>query len=66
MATAPTTPSPRPAIEAIVAVGVTPEFRLHPRDRVVAYTAETAGARQLFTVSLRGGYPAQLTASALG
>ena len=26
------------------------EFRLHPRDRVVAYTAEAAGARQLFTV----------------
>ena len=39
------------------------EFRLHPRDRTVAYTAEAAGARQVFTLSLRGGYPAQLTAS---
>ena len=39
------------------------EFRLHPRDRLVAYTAEAAGARQLFTLSLRGGYPTQLTAS---
>ena len=36
-----------------------------PRDRVVAYTAEIGGARQLFTLSLRGtGAPAtQLTAS---
>ena len=63
MATAPTTPSPSLSIEAIVAVDVPREFRLHPRDRVVAYTAEAAGARQLFTVSLRGGYPTQLTAS---
>jgi dipeptidyl aminopeptidase/acylaminoacyl peptidase len=63
MPTAPTTPSPSLSIEAIVAVDVPREFRLHPRDRVVAYTAEAAGARQLFTVSLRGGYPTQLTAS---
>ena len=35
-------------IEAIVAVDPPREFRLHPRDRVVAYTAEAAGARQLF------------------
>jgi dipeptidyl aminopeptidase/acylaminoacyl peptidase len=63
MATPPTTPSPSLSIEAIVAVDVPREFRLHPRDRVVAYTAEAAGARQLFTVSLRGGYPTQLTAS---
>ena len=63
MPTAPSTPSPSLTIEAIVAVDTPREFRLHPRDRVVAYTAEAAGARQLFTLSLRGGYPAQLTAS---
>ncbi len=50
-------------VEALVAVDSPREFRLHPRDRVVAYTAETGGARQLFTLSLRGGYPTQLTAS---
>jgi dipeptidyl aminopeptidase/acylaminoacyl peptidase len=63
MPTAPTTPSPNLTVEAIVAVDAPREFRLHPRDRVVAYTAEAAGTRQLFTLSLRGGYPAQLTAS---
>ncbi len=52
-------------IEAIVAVDPPREFRVHPRERVVAYTAEVAGARQLFTLSVRGtGAPAtQLTAS---
>ena len=50
-------------IEAIVAVESPREFRLHPRDRVVAYTAEAAGARQLFTLPLRGGTPTQVTAS---
>jgi len=49
--------------EAMAAVDSPREFRLHPRDRLVAYTAEAAGARQVFTLSLRGGYPAQLTAS---
>jgi dipeptidyl aminopeptidase/acylaminoacyl peptidase len=39
------------------------EFRLQPRDRLVAYTSEAAGARQLFVLPLRGGYPVQLTAS---
>ena len=39
------------------------EFRLQPRDRFVAYTADAAGARQLFVLPLRGGYPVQLTAS---
>ena len=63
MPTAPITPSPNLTIEAIVAVDAPREFRLHPRDRVVAFTAEAAGARQLFTLALRGGYPAQLTAS---
>ena len=52
-------------IEAIVAVDSPREFRIHPRDRVVAYTAEAAGARQLFTMSLRGTGtpPVQITAS---
>ncbi|CAN5466291.1 S9 family peptidase [soil metagenome] len=52
-------------IESMVAVEPPREFRVHPRDRVVAYTAEAGGARQLFTLSLRGaGAPAtQLTAS---
>lgn len=50
-------------VEALVAVESPREFRLHPHDRLVAYTAEAAGARQLFTLSLRGGYPTQLTAS---
>src|SRR6185369_2032770 len=63
MPTAPITPSPNLTIEAIVAVEAPREFRLHPRDRLVAFTAETAGARQLFTLALRGGYPSQLTAS---
>ena len=51
--------------EAIVAVDSPREFRIHPRERAVAYTAEVAGARQLFTLSLRGtGAPAiQVTAS---
>jgi dipeptidyl aminopeptidase/acylaminoacyl peptidase len=39
------------------------EFRLQPRDRLVACTSEAAGARQLFVLPLRGGYPVQLTAS---
>ena len=63
MATAPTTPSPNLSVEAIVAVETPREFRVHPRDRLVAYTSEAAGVRQLFTLSLRGGYPAQVTAS---
>jgi dipeptidyl aminopeptidase/acylaminoacyl peptidase len=52
-------------IEAIVAVDSPREFRIHPRDRVVAFTAEAAGARQVFTLSLRGtGTPTtQITAS---
>lgn len=50
-------------IEAIVAIEPPREFRLHPRDRVIAYTADVAGARQLMTMSLRGDPPTQLTAS---
>jgi dipeptidyl aminopeptidase/acylaminoacyl peptidase len=52
-------------IEGIVAVESPREFRIHPRDRTVAYTADVAGARQLFTMSLRGTGvpPTQVTAS---
>jgi dipeptidyl aminopeptidase/acylaminoacyl peptidase len=50
-------------VEQIVAIESPREFRLHPRDRSAAYTSEAAGARQLFVVPLRGGYPTQLTAS---
>jgi len=51
-------------IEAIVAVDSPREFRVHPRDRVVAYTADAAGARQLFVLSFRPGATAtQITAS---
>jgi len=50
-------------IEAITSVDPHREFRIHPRDRVVAYTADVGGARQLFTMPLRGGAPTQLTAS---
>ena len=55
----------RLTIKSIVAVEGPREFRIRPRDRVVAYTAELAGARQLCTLSLRGsGAPVtQLTAS---
>jgi dipeptidyl aminopeptidase/acylaminoacyl peptidase len=63
-------PSARPSsrrdaltIEAIVAIEPPREFRLHPRERIVAFTSEAAGARQLFTMSLRAGVPVQVTAS---
>jgi dipeptidyl aminopeptidase/acylaminoacyl peptidase len=52
-----------PTVEQIVAVETPREFRLNPRDRSVAFTAEVAGARQLLTMPLRGGYPTQVTAS---
>ena len=51
------------SVEAITVVDSPREFRLHPRDRVVAYVCEAAGARQLFTLSLSAGPPTQLTAS---
>ncbi len=59
----PATPATGPTIEAIVAIDSPREFRLHPRDEVVAYTSDAAGARQLFRLNLRGGYPVQVTAS---
>ena len=60
---------PRPAtsdpltIERVTGFDPPREFRLHPRDRSVAYTAEAGGARQLFVLPLRGGQPVQITAS---
>ncbi len=62
MASTPVAPAILSA-EAMAAIDSPREFRLHPRDRLAAYTAEAAGARQVFTLSLRGGYPTQLTAS---
>ncbi|HEY3523254.1 MAG TPA: S9 family peptidase [Candidatus Limnocylindrales bacterium] len=66
----PTTPhrpdGPNPlTVETIVAVEPPREFRVHPRDRAVAFTALAAGARQLFTFGLRAASatPLQLTAS---
>ncbi|MEO6207979.1 MAG: DPP IV N-terminal domain-containing protein, partial [Candidatus Limnocylindrales bacterium] len=52
-------------IESIVAVESPQEFRVHPSEKIVAYTAEAGGSRQLFTLSLRGpaSPAAQLTAS---
>src|SRR4029077_15981695 len=50
-------------VERIVAVESPREIRLHPRDRLAAFTAECGGARQLFTVSRRTGARTQLTAS---
>jgi dipeptidyl aminopeptidase/acylaminoacyl peptidase len=59
----PATARDKPTIEAIVAVDPPREYRPHPRDRVVAYTQQAAGARQLFTLPLRNGVPFQVTAS---
>ncbi|MFL5679318.1 MAG: S9 family peptidase [Chloroflexota bacterium] len=69
--TAPTSVTPRPSrepltVEQIAAVESPREFRLNPRGTSVAYTAEAAGARQLFTLQLRNGYPVQITASEKG
>ncbi len=50
-------------IERVTAFDPPREFRLHPRDRSVAYTAESGGTRQLFVMPLRPGVPIQLTAS---
>ena len=53
-------------IEHLVAVEPWREYRLDPRGRSVVFTAEAAGARQLFSMPLRGGtptQPTQLTAS---
>ena len=49
-------------IEQAAAVESPREFRLSPDGRRIAFTAEAAGARQIFLMSIRGGYPEQLTA----
>ncbi len=67
--TRPPAAEPRPAtselltIERATAFDPPREYRLHPRDRQIAYTAEAGGARQLFVMPLRGGPAVQLTAS---
>jgi dipeptidyl aminopeptidase/acylaminoacyl peptidase len=50
-------------VEQAAAIDSPREFRLSPDGRRVAYTAEFAGARQIFVMPVRGGYPEQLTAS---
>ena len=50
-------------IEQAAAVEPPREYRLSPDGRRVAFTAEAAGARQIFVMPLRGAFPEQLTAS---
>jgi dipeptidyl aminopeptidase/acylaminoacyl peptidase len=50
-------------IEQAAAVEAPREFRLSPDGRRVAFTFEAGGARQLFVMPIRGGYPEQITAS---
>jgi dipeptidyl aminopeptidase/acylaminoacyl peptidase len=50
-------------IEQAAAIEPPREFRLSPDGRRVAFTAEAAGARQIFLMPSRGGYPEQLTAT---
>ena len=50
-------------IEQAAAIEPAREFRLSPDGRRVAFTAEASGARQIFLMPVRGGYPEQLTAT---
>jgi dipeptidyl aminopeptidase/acylaminoacyl peptidase len=50
-------------VEQAAAIEAPREFRLSPDGRRVAYTSEAAGARQVFLMSSRGGFPEQLTAT---
>ncbi len=50
-------------IEQAAAVEPGREYRLSPDGRLVAFTAEAAGARQIFLMPARGGFPVQLTAT---
>jgi len=50
-------------IEQAAAIESPREFRVSPDGRRVAYTVEGAGARQIYLMSIRGGYPEQLTAT---
>jgi dipeptidyl aminopeptidase/acylaminoacyl peptidase len=51
------------SIEHVVAFEPPREYRLDPRQRWIAFTAEAGGARQLHLLPLRGGPIVQLTAS---
>jgi dipeptidyl aminopeptidase/acylaminoacyl peptidase len=50
-------------IEQAAAIESPREYRLSPDGRRVAFTAEGPGARQVYVMALRGGYPEQLTAT---
>jgi dipeptidyl aminopeptidase/acylaminoacyl peptidase len=50
-------------IEQAAAIESPREFRVSPDGRRVAYTVERAGAAQIYLMSIRGGYPEQLTAT---
>jgi dipeptidyl aminopeptidase/acylaminoacyl peptidase len=50
-------------VEQAAAIEAPREYRLSPDGRRVAFTAEAAGARQIFLMASRGGYPEQLTAT---
>jgi dipeptidyl aminopeptidase/acylaminoacyl peptidase len=50
-------------VEQAGAIEAPREYRLSPDGRRVAFTAEAAGARQVFLMASRGGYPEQLTAT---
>ena len=50
-------------IEQAAAVETPREYRPSPDGRRVAFTADAAGARQIFLMPIRGGYPEQLTAT---
>ncbi|HEY5487474.1 MAG TPA: S9 family peptidase [Candidatus Limnocylindrales bacterium] len=50
-------------IEQAAAIESPREFRVSPDGRRVAYTAEGLGVRQVYLMSIRGGYPEQLTAT---
>jgi len=50
-------------IEQAAAIEPAREFRLSPDGRRIAFTADVAGARQIFLMPVRGGYPEQLTAT---
>jgi dipeptidyl aminopeptidase/acylaminoacyl peptidase len=50
-------------VEQAAAVETPREFRLSPDGRRIAFTAEAGGARQVFLMPIRGGYPEQLTAT---
>jgi dipeptidyl aminopeptidase/acylaminoacyl peptidase len=50
-------------IEQAAAIESPREFRVSPDGRRVAYSAEGSGARQVYVMPLRGGYPEQLTAT---